>query len=99
MSSHLEQLGAECLKVQLSLAAPLATKLKHRIYLFTPSNYFDTQPFDIVIINNVRTVLKENRTALLSSAAQAIIKTSACYRSLIPQDRISSDSIGVYINP
>lgn len=94
----LEKIGQECLRVQLELAAKTAAILKHRVYIFSPTCYFTTPPFDIVLIDNIRTNLKEGRTAVLSSAAQAVLKTNSEYRELIPQNKISEDAFGVYIN-
>lgn len=99
MPSTLEKLGSECLKIQVSMASDLASKLHHRVYLYTTSKFFETPPFDVVIYNGVRTHLKEGKTSLLSSSAQSIVCTTSEYRSLIPQNRISEDSTGVYINP
>lgn len=97
--SSLELIGKECLRVQLEMAGNLANTLGHRIYIFCPTNFFSTPPFDTVIYNSIRTVLKNGKTALLSSSAQAVVKTNADFRKLIPPTRISEDAVGVYINP
>lgn len=99
MATPLERLGNECLRVQISLASAVACKLQHRVYVFCPSSFFSTPPFDVVLYDNVRTTLKNGKTALLSSAAQAVLTSNAEYRSLVPQTKISEDSTGVYINP
>lgn len=99
MSTSLEKIGQECLRVQLQLASSIASKLNHRVYVFSPTNFFSTPPFDVVLYDNIRTILKNGKTALLSSSAQAVLTTNSSYRSLVPQTKISEDSTGVYINP
>lgn len=91
--------GRECLRVQRDLAASAACKMGQRVYLFTPTPYFDTPPFEDIILDGIRLKQKDKKLALLSSAAQTTIKSKAEYRALLNPSKISEDDIGVYINP
>lgn len=88
-----------CLLTQRDLAQKVATTIGSRVYLFSPTCYFSTEPFDTVLYDSIRTVRKDGRTALLSAAAQANVRDCTTFRSLIPQTKISQDDFGVYINP
>lgn len=93
------RLADACLLTQRDLAQKVASTINTRVYMYCPSSYFSTPPFDTVLYDNVRTVRKDGRTALLSAAAQSVCASNCEYRSLLPPTKISEDTIGVYINP
>lgn len=95
----LRLIGLHCLTTQVNLAHKVASQINMRVYLYDPHCFFNTPPFDIVLYDNIRTVRKGGKTALLSTAAQEVVTDSITYRSLIPPFKISEDSFGVYINP
>lgn len=89
------QLADQTLAVQLSLARKVSQIVAHRVYIYDSSKFFCSDT-EVVIYDNVRTLLKQGKIALLSQAAQNVVPSSAIYRSLIPPSHISEDSIGVY---
>lgn len=93
------RIADQCLATQISLASKVASTINTRVYIYDPTCYFSTPPYDTVLYDNVRTIRKEGHTALLSTAAQSVVTSNTEYRSLIPPTRISEDSIGVYIKP
>jgi hypothetical protein len=93
------KLADATLQTQIDLASKVASTINTRVYLYDSSSFFSTPPFDTVLYDNVRTIRKNGKTALLSIAAQKIVPTADTYRSLVPPFRIGSDSTGVYVNP
>lgn len=79
------------------LALKVSSIIGTRVYVFDPSCYFSTPPFDTVLYDNVRTVRKDNKTALLSASIQASLPSSEIYRQLVDPRHVSSDSFGVYV--
>jgi hypothetical protein len=93
------KLADATLQTQIELASRVAQTINSRVYLFDSTSFFSTPPFDTVLYDNVRTVRKQGKTALLSIAAQKIVPSADVYRNLVPPFRIGSDAIGVYVNP
>lgn len=91
------RLADATLATQRDLALKVSSIINTRVYIFDPACYFTTPPFETVLYDDIRTVRKENRTALLSSAAQSVIPSAELYRQLVDPHNISSDSFGVYI--
>lgn len=79
------------------MALKVSNILGTRVYVFDPSCYFSTPPFDTVLYDNIRTVRKENKTALLSTSVQSAVPSSETYRQLVDPRYVSSDNYGVYV--
>lgn len=79
------------------LALKVSSIIGSRVYVFDPSCYFSTPPYDTVLYDNIRTVRKENKTALLSTSIQSSVPSADLYRQLIDPRYVSSDSFGVYV--
>lgn len=79
------------------LALKVSGIIGTRVYVFDPSCYFSTPPFDTVLYDNIRTVRKDNRTALLSVSIQSSVPSSELYRQLVDPRYISQDNYGVYV--
>nr|QQG34660.1 ORF 3 [Nasturtium officinale macula-like virus 1] len=89
------KLAKQSLLVQTNLARDVSKITNSRIYLFDNSNFFDNA--DVVIYNSIRTLTRSGKVAVLSQACQSLVGDSSLYKSLIPPEHISSDSIGVYL--
>lgn len=92
-------LAEETLRTQFNLAQTVARIINTRVYIYDPNCYFSTQPYDVVLYDNIRTIRKDGHTALLSTAAQSVVSSCEIYRSLLPPAHISEDSRGVYVTP
>lgn len=79
------------------LALKVSSIIGSRVYVFDPACFFSTPPYDTVLYDNIRTVRKENKTALLSTSIQASVPSSDLYRRLIDPRYVSSDSYGVFV--
>lgn len=85
------------LSTHKDLALKVSSIIGTRVYLFDPSCYFSTPPYDTVLYENIRTVRKDNKTALLSASIQSSVSSADLYRQLIDPRHVSSDSFGVYV--
>lgn len=91
------QIANNNLATHKELALKVSSIIGTRVYIFDPSCYFSTPPFDTVLYDNIRTVRKANKTALLSASVQASVPSAEIYRQLVDPRFISSDSFGVYL--
>jgi hypothetical protein len=96
MGTEIEKFAKYSIRYQVVLARHVASICNIPIYVFDCTGYFSAG-CKAEVIDQVNTVSKEKRRAVLSVAVQQSFDDGKSFMSFVNDDKIHSDDIGLYV--